>query len=174
MRIVRSTLVHDPQRSRMVRQLMEAGRAVISGARDAISSLVRSIRRSSLGIREPSWLRIFAIISGTMACSSALLIRAGIETIIRPPWRYAEIFRFRLAERMTIISPSEMPGRVNSFSSTSSKDTDEKYSSNSQNGFISVKSHVRVERFAGKLLCTTTQITGVSNLYLFDSRQIWS
>ena len=33
-------------------EAVDAGRAVISGARDAISSLVRSIRRSSLGIRE--------------------------------------------------------------------------------------------------------------------------
>jgi hypothetical protein len=77
-------------------------------------------------------------------------MRAGIETIIRPPWRYAEIFRFRLADRITIISPSEIPGRVRSFSSVSLAATDEKYSLESQIRFKSVKSQVRVERFKKK------------------------
>ena len=48
----------------------------------------------------------------------ALLMRAGIETIIRPPWRYAEILFLRRLERRTTISPSEIPGSVISPSSS--------------------------------------------------------
>lgn len=88
MRIVPSTLVQEPQRSFMTLfQLTAEGLSVISGAHWASNWMTRVARSDSSMDRAASEARIFATISGTMARSSALLNRAGIETIICPPWR---------------------------------------------------------------------------------------
>jgi hypothetical protein len=111
MRIVPSTLVHEPHRWFMALfHVTLVGRSVISGANWANKVMQRVARADSSMVLEASEARILATISGTITRSSALLNLAGIDTMIWPPWRYAAILRFLRVERMTTISPSVIPG----------------------------------------------------------------
>ena len=112
--MLRSTEVQDPHLSFIARQVTVAGRIAISGAKVVSNS--SAIFMSSDSGAATSLERILAIISGTISRSSAFVSRAGIEITILPPCLKAEMFLLRRFERITMISPSSIPGKVCSIS----------------------------------------------------------
>jgi hypothetical protein len=120
-RIVRSTMVHDPQRVAMLRTqrtLLGCGRP---SRYRADSSAARCISAASPR-RAPdrAWLASRRVIrstkSETSRCSSALPSRAGTSTTIVSPSRYAETVRRRRVLRRTSTAGAvdEPDGRASS------------------------------------------------------------